>query len=106
MGHESLIEPWLAPDHRSACQFQNCLASLRICDGELPGEKFKIATRPQRTEEMERAFAKPPARLHGLEDKKNSSRREALSLDIPLYRTTQELSPRHRQDGVMSPDLM
>jgi hypothetical protein len=26
IGHESPIEPWLAPDHRSACSFQNWLA--------------------------------------------------------------------------------
>jgi len=32
MGHESPIEPWLAPDHRTACWFQNWLASSRTGD--------------------------------------------------------------------------
>jgi len=32
MGHESQIELWSPPDHRTACWFQNGLASSRRSD--------------------------------------------------------------------------
>jgi hypothetical protein len=32
IGHESPIEPWLTPDHRTACWFQNGMASSRTGD--------------------------------------------------------------------------
>jgi hypothetical protein len=32
IGHEPQIEPWLAPDNRFACRFQNGMASSQLHD--------------------------------------------------------------------------
>lgn len=68
------------------------MASLRTGDENPLREESKNAARLQRTEETEPGPRKPAARSRGLEYKKISSQREALSLDIPLYRTTPEFA--------------
>ena len=54
MGHESPIEPWLAPDNRAACGSPNRLASSRKRDENhwqgKPNPLRNCAQRPESTE--------------------------------------------------------
>ena len=94
MGHESPIEPWLAPDHRSACWFQNGLASSRSSDENRWERKPK-----------QLGHGCAANRVHGAEGQNTScsitragkqekypAAGEVFFLDFPFYRTYQALS--------------
>src|SRR5580704_8002416 len=93
IGHESPIEPWLAPDHRSALRVSELRASLR--------QAMKTAGRgnPNRwstascTPSLWRGRSEQISLDHmGWETRKTPAVAEVFFLDFPLYRTYQDLA--------------
>ena len=90
IGHEPQIEPWLAPDNRFACRFQNWLASSRSHDENRWERKpQQLCQAVQRTESLGRKARTIPAQPNGLESKKISGRSRGVFLDFPFYRTSE-----------------
>jgi hypothetical protein len=88
MGHESQIEPWLAPDHRSALlvsQVTGFVANLAMKTAGKGTARQRVAFRAHGAEGKNN-----PAQLHGLEDKKTSGPRvRYFLLTFPSNRTLQ-----------------
>src|ERR1700746_2220193 len=89
MGHESRIEPLVANDNCSACEFQNGLASSRRYDEKrLERNRKPLGRRVQHSNGW-RGGSEPNLFKHvGLEAREIPAVEEVFSLDFPLYRTS------------------
>jgi hypothetical protein len=85
MGHESLIEPWLPPDNRSACWFQSGLASSRRGDENRWESKPKVLRRSVHPSCGWRGRSEPTLFNHvGLEGREPPAVGELFLLTSPL----------------------
>ena len=93
IGHESPIEPWLAPDHRSALRVSELMASLRQAM-KTAGRRNpnRWATVP-RTPSQWRGRSEQISLGHvGWEARKTPADGEVFFLDFSLYRTYQAVA--------------
>ena len=100
MGHESLIEPWLPPDNRSACWFQSGLASSRRDDENRWERKPDLLGRSVQPSPGWRGRSEPTLfNLVGLEGRERSAVGGSVSLDFPLIEPIGFTPPEDRIDA-------
>src|SRR3984957_5077389 len=93
IGHESPIEPWLAPDHRSALPVSELIASLRQAMKTAGrGNPNRWATAPCTPSPWRGRLEHISLDHMGWETRKTPAAAEVFFLDFPLYRTSQDLS--------------